>query len=44
MFAPTCFGPPGPFSGSLCRALLKLQFSGRLSIGSLKMVQMDRNV
>jgi len=23
MFAPTCFGPLGPFSGSLCRTLLK---------------------
>jgi len=28
MFAPTYFGPPGPSSGSLCRALLKLQFCG----------------
>jgi len=28
MFAPTCFGPPGPFSGSLCRTLLKLLFCG----------------
>ena len=27
-FAPTCFGPPGPSSGSLCRNLLKLQFCG----------------
>ena len=27
MFAPTCFGPPGPSSGSLCQALLKLQFT-----------------
>jgi len=26
MFAPTCFGSSGPSSGSLCRALLKLQF------------------
>ena len=26
MFVPTCFGPPGPSSGSLCRTLLKLQF------------------
>jgi len=22
MFAPTCFGPPGPSLGSLCRTLL----------------------
>jgi len=28
MFAPTCFGPPGPSSGSLCQALLRLQFCG----------------
>jgi len=28
MIAPTCFGPPGPSSGSLCRTLLKLQFCG----------------
>jgi len=28
MIAPTCFGPPGPSSGSLCRTLLKLQFFG----------------
>jgi len=28
MFASTCFGPSGPSSGSLCRALLKLQFCG----------------
>jgi hypothetical protein len=26
MFATTCFGPPWPSSGSLCWALLKLQF------------------
>jgi len=26
MIAPTCFGPPGPSSGSLCRTLLKLKF------------------
>ena len=26
MIAPTCFGPHGPSSGSLCRTLLKLQF------------------
>jgi len=26
--SPTCFGPPGPSSGSLCRTLLKLQFCG----------------
>jgi len=25
MFAPTCFGPIGTSSGSVCRALLKLQ-------------------
>jgi hypothetical protein len=25
MIAPTCFGPFGPSSGSLCRTLLKLQ-------------------
>jgi len=28
MFAPTCFRPSGPSSGSLCQALLKLQFCG----------------
>jgi len=28
MFAPTCFGPSGPSSGSLCLALLKLKFCG----------------
>jgi len=28
MIAPTCFGPSGPSSGSLCRTLLKLQFCG----------------
>ena len=28
MIAPTCFGPPGPSSGSLCRTLLNLQFCG----------------
>jgi len=28
MIAPTCFGPHGPSSGSLCRTLLKLQFCG----------------
>ena len=28
MIAPTCFGSPGPSSGSLCRAMLKLQFCG----------------
>jgi len=26
--APTCFGPSGPSSGSLCRTLPKLQFCG----------------
>ena len=26
MIAPTCFGPFGPSTGSLCRTLLKLQF------------------
>ena len=28
MFAPTCFGPIGPSSGSVCWALLKLQYCG----------------
>jgi len=26
VFAPTCFGPPGSSSGSLCWALLMIQF------------------
>jgi len=26
MFAPTCFGPSGPSSGSLCQALLNYSF------------------
>jgi hypothetical protein len=27
LVAPTCFGPSGPSSGRVCRALLKLQIS-----------------
>jgi len=35
MFAATCFGPIGPSSWSLC---------WKLSISSLRMIQMDRNM
>jgi len=49
VFAPTCFRTPGPSSGSLYRAWLKVRFThsvtlARLSISSLKMVRVDRNM
>ena len=54
MIAPTCFGPPGPLSGSLRWTLLKLRIFidylhkivtlARFGIGSLMMVQVDQNM